>query len=82
MPQKVSRASIDEGREATLFFRVRTPLQKPTFFVEGIAPDGTAQLIKRKKGRIAVPAEMEQVTIDLGSCAPFTSLRVRVEGDN
>ena len=80
VPQRLSQASIDQGREVTLFFRVRTPLESPVFFIEGITEAGDVELIKRKKARIAVPAEMEQVKIDASTCAGFTEVRVRAEG--
>ena len=80
VPQRLSCASISEGRELTFFFRVRTPLESPTFFLEGITEAGEVELIKRKKARIAVPAEMEQIKLEASACTGFTEVRVRVEG--
>ena len=80
VPQRLSHASIHEGRELTFFFRVRTPLESPTFFLEGITEAGEVELIKRKKARIAVPAEMEQIKLEASTCAGFAEVRVRVEG--
>ena len=80
VPQRLSQASIDEGRELVFFFRVRTPLESPTFFLEGISKTGEVELIKRKKARIAVPAEMEQIKLEASACAGFAEVRVRVEG--
>ena len=79
VPHQVSLSGIEAGGEATLFFRVRRPLEKPTFYLEGMK-DGAFEQVKRKKARVAVPGEMEQVKVDMAQLAGYSALRVRVEG--
>lgn len=80
VPQTIARASIEAGGETTLFFRVRSPLDAPAFYLEGVPSEGEPVQIKRKKARIAVPAEMEQMKVDLAELDGYASLRLRAEG--
>ncbi len=80
VPQQIAASSIAQGKEVTLFFRVRKPMDKPAFFLDGVSDSGASEQIKRKKGRIAVPAEMEQMKVSLDSVAGFDKLVLRAEG--
>ncbi|MBQ9020988.1 MAG: FAD-dependent oxidoreductase [Eggerthellaceae bacterium] len=80
VPQRILRASIEAGGEVTLFFRVRKPLEKPSFEIQGITAAGDTLELKRKKARIAVPAEMEQMTIKLDDLATIERISVHAEG--
>ena len=84
VPQRIRRASIDAGDGVvTLFGRVRKPMNKPVFFLEAITGSGELVELRRKRERIAVPAEMVSIELDLAKLAAvdgLASLRLRAEG--
>jgi len=84
VPQRILKSSIAAAQgQVTLFCRVRKPLNTPAFYVEGVTADGTHVPIKRKRERIAVPAEMVNLSVDLAQLADVENLAyvtLRAEG--
>lgn len=79
MPQHITPGALPPGQKLDLLFRVRKPLKNPTFFLEGVLPDGTRELIRRRKALIAVPAEMEEMKVAVERLEGYESLALRVE---
>ncbi len=80
MPHKISPATLaNPNAKLELLFRVRKPLTKPTFYLEGIDAQGERHQVKRRKARIAVPAEMEQIKVTAAELEGFVALELRAE---
>ena len=79
MPQYITPGAMPPGEKLDLLFRVRKPMKNPTFFLEGVLPDGTRKLIRRKKALIAVPAEMEEMKVAVERLESYASLALRAE---
>lgn len=80
MPHRLSAATLSSGEgRLEVLFRVRKPLTKPTFLLEGIAADGERRTIRRRKARIAVPAEMESMKLALEDLQGIVALELSAE---
>jgi NADPH-dependent 2,4-dienoyl-CoA reductase/sulfur reductase-like enzyme len=78
VPQRLNQDTAPDEK-ITLSFRVARTLEKPRFIVEGIDIKGATHRIKAIRVKVAVPAEMLQLTLtgaDLGGC---TALQIRFE---
>ena len=82
MPHRLSAATLsssDDARRIEVLFRVRKPLTKPTFLLEGICADGERRTIRRRKARIAVPAEMESMKFALSDLEGIVALELSAQ---
>lgn len=80
MPHRLSAATLSGGEgKIEVLFRVRKPLTKPTFSLEGIAADGERRMIRRRKARIAVPAEMESMKFALEDLEGIVALELSAQ---
>ena len=79
VPQRVSAAGIDAGGDVTLFWRVRAPMDRPAFVLEGVRADGGREQVRRVKARVAVPSEMGQMRVPLEKLAGYERLELRAE---
>ena len=66
VPQRLSAGA----RATTLSFRVSAVAHDAALEVVAVVPDGTETLLKRRRVRIAVPAEMERLEVTLAEDAP------------
>ena len=79
MPQYITPGAVPPEQKLNLLFRVRKPMKNPTFILEGVFPDGSRDLIRRRKALIAVPAEMEEMKVAAERLEGYASLALRVK---
>ena len=79
MPQYITPGAVPPEQKLNLLFRVRKPMKNPTFILEGVFPDGSRDLIRRRKALIAVPAEMEEMKVAAERLEGYASLVLRVK---
>ncbi len=75
VPQRVSAGA--SGKVA-LTFRPRSVAKDVRFEAVGISADGTEQVLKSRKARIAVPAEMERLEFDANAAKGVSRIEVRM----
>ncbi len=75
VPQRVSAGAT--GKVA-LTFRPRSVAHDVRFEAVGISPDGTEAVLKSRKARIAVPAEMERLEFDAELASGLARIEVRM----
>lgn len=76
VPQRV-RIGAGMAGEASLSLRVSSVMRKPVLEAVGVAADGAETVLKRKRARIAVPAEMVRIPVPLGDAGGFDRIEVR-----
>ena len=75
VPQRVSAGAT--GKVA-LTFRPRSVAKDVRFEAVGIGSDGSEQVLKSRKARIAVPAEMERLEFDASAAKGLSRIEVRM----
>ncbi len=75
VPQRVSAGA--SGKVA-LTFRPRLVAKGVRFEAVGISADGTEQVLKSRKARIAVPAEIERLEFDVNAAKGASRIEVRM----
>ncbi len=75
VPQRIDVAA-SPGEAVRLSLRATGVLEGPRFVVEAVDGSGEARVVKRTKARVAVPAEMVQISLRIDELGPCASLRV------
>ncbi len=75
VPQRVSAGAA--GKVA-LTFRPRSVAKNVRFEAVGVGADGSERVLKSRRARIAVPAEMERLVIDASAAKGFSRIEVRM----
>ncbi len=75
VPQRIDVVA-SSGEAVRLSLRVTGVLESPRFVVEAVDGSGEARVVKRTKERVAVPAEMVQISLRVDELGPCASLQV------